>query len=151
METHEYEKLNKGKPDLTGSCVCGRPYDDLCHSKAPENKLPALEQASQAPTDESWEKEFYEEYHVDLGNIALIEDIKSFIASLLQKEREKDQKILDEYIDAQYEAGKSEALSLVRTILKKLQDNADYISIKGMGYREAVKEISLELSTLEGK
>lgn len=74
---------------------------------------------AEAPTDESWRKDFWNfitDDATDNGDprfrleAVFASEMIEFIASLLQKTKEKDQKIFDEYIDAQFEAGKSEGL-----------------------------------------
>lgn len=71
------------------------------------------------------------------------EVVKAFIEKELERARQElltELKQADnwkEYIKAEIEAERAR----VRTVIKRLIDNADHISIKGMGYRQALKDL----------
>lgn len=143
----------------------GSPCTCPCHPEAPEVFGSSISYA-EAPTDEGWEKEFDKEFAcphkgVNCTGRCLFSksNVKSFIASLFQKERGKVSKeaaeFLRETIERQYKQGKSEAFSLVKEIVKKMiHEEKGYWGterLKIFGWNSALTEFITRLSTLEGK
>lgn len=157
------QKYAKAEP-----CAC------LCHSKAPENNYPRCTGCDtqiattgpsvcescykqkipvEAPTDESWTVEFDKEFAcphkgVNCTGRCLFSksNVKSFIASLIQKEREN---AYNDQPDATsiYNKGKSEAFSLVKSMLEDYFKNLIHIPEP----LATLHSILNKLSTLEGK
>lgn len=173
METHQY-KENKLSP---GNCIaCGLIEDCEYHAKAPVNtpvgigaRAPkALEKCNregchtdmdhthpypETPTDESWEKEFdkqFPEFGYPKGSRN--DRMRAFIASLLQKESEKARTEGYEIrTNLDFEAGKSEAFSLVRKMIMDLKSHDPFDAWANVYYDKTLKIFLSQLSTLEGK
>lgn len=134
------------------------------HSKAPEKYLPAQNHHEncrrvnchcpdiEAPTDEGWEESFLDDFgYLIQGGREVTGKVLVYIRALVQKEREKAHK--EGYLEASHDLqgertmGKSEAFSLVRTMLE------DYF--KGLVFipdpQATSQSILNKLSTLEGK
>lgn len=113
-------------------------------------KNPSCPCHSKAPTDENWRHSYYLQFgYTDFRkeNPFTYEAVAEFIASLLQKEREKAyeegkrEKLEDTLLrDSAFAAGKSEAFSLVRKMIEKLPLRALEADM-----------VEDELSILEGK
>lgn len=135
-----------------GFCNCGRQHE--------------------APTDKSWTIEFDERFNIPHWKATgyNLNKVKSFISSLLKKEREKaladEKRTFDFARKLGVTDGKSEAFSLVRKTIEEMKlymyvdeyvskveawDGKNYDVPFDHGYKQAKTQALLNLSTLEGK
>lgn len=173
MTRHEF-KENKLSP---GNCIaCGLSFDSDIHAfKAPENKqrqaLREPTQMDEAP-EEDWVKEFDQSFIGDLGSDSeyfhktSVAEIRTFITTLIQKEREKakeegyvarggaESEQKQRMFDAGIGIGRKDALQSVREVVTgmKLKETGDPSDILGMkqanAYNAALDDFLSKLSQL---
>lgn len=156
--------------------------NDGIHAEVPKQNIAATQQGDEsvkvftyegsafaALTDEGWTTEFYDKFGLSSSwwnskyKSQTAKAVEEFIRELLQKERERgiaegraDEAIFcHEHKGGGYEAGKSEAFSLMRKIAEEMfvKDTTHSMPLKAINRQtnRTLNEILTRLSTLEGK